>query len=119
MLVSARRDAPEVGDAHHPRSAGEDDRFAAETPAVGVEVGAREEQDREHSINNMEELRRAAPKSEGSQAEQALKRGQAGHDQVARTKAPRHLGVAKVAVRSPNRQHEREEQQRPCAHAVK
>ena len=115
---SAGRDAAEVGDAHHPRGAGKDHRFAPARSSLRVEVSTRKKKDREHSVDEMQQLGRPSAKCESGKTDQPLHRGQAGHDQVAGPKPAGHLRVAKVAVGAPDGEHEREHEQGARAEAV-
>src|SRR5260370_8447354 len=97
----ARRNASEVRDAHDPGRTGKDQRLAAVGAAARVEVGARQEDDREDSVDDVQQpFPGTAAADEGRQAEQALERGQAGHDQVARPKTAAQLLGAEVEIRS-------------------
>src|SRR5450759_700589 len=116
---SAGGDPPEVRDAHHPRGAGKDHRFAPARSSVRVDVGPRKEQDGERSIHDVQQFGRPTPECESGKTDQPLYRGKTGHHQVARAKTAGHLRVAKVSVGAPDGEHESEDEKCPRAHAVK
>src|SRR2546423_6138577 len=104
----AGRYASEEGNRDDPASAGQDQRLAALAAAVRVEVGARQEQDGERSIDEVEEAARGvATEAQGGQAEQALHWGQPGHDQVGRAEPAAQPLVAEVVIRAPQREQHR------------
>src|SRR5438874_4036551 len=104
----AGRYASEEGNRHDPASAGQDQRLATLAAAVRVEVRARQEQDGERSVDEVEEVAcGVAAEDQGGQAEQALHRGQPGHDQVGRAEPAAQRLVAEVVIRAPQREQHR------------
>src|SRR5260370_3597700 len=85
----ARRNASEVRDAHDPGRTGKDQRLAAVGAAARVEVGARQEDDREDSVDDVQQpFPGTAAADESRQAEQALERGPARPGQGGRPETP-------------------------------
>src|SRR5467141_2546299 len=109
---------PQVGDAHDPRRAGEDQRFAPRAAALAIEIGAGQENNSEGPVDEVEKVRRPAAQQQAGQAEQTLQRGEAGHDQVGRPEAPADGLVAEVVVGAPEAEHHRVDDQDAGAVAV-
>src|SRR5215831_12678512 len=115
----ARGSAPEELYGHDPGCAREDKRFAPFVGAPRVEIGARHEQRGEDAVHHVQDsLARAVARGKRRRPEQALQRGDGGHDQVGRAKSPAHRLGAEVLEGAPEAEQNREDDQDPRAVGV-
>jgi hypothetical protein len=73
-----------------------------------IEVDARDEQDGENPVHDMEDLRRPVPGGENDQARYALDGDESAEDQEAGPEPARHGRPSKVEICPPNAQQDSE-----------
>src|SRR5579864_7521844 len=69
---SAGEDAPDEGDANDPTRAGEDHRLPPLAASVRVQIGTGQEEDREDSVHDMEQLGRPLTERQRDETDEAL-----------------------------------------------